>query len=155
MPEWTISFRYDEERGLAWHQVLFESLSTKRGLKLAGSGVEERAPCKPEHLAQAPQGIWDDQELDRLRAEGALELSPEKIEALCRAITIHTQVFANDDESIKITVEAAERNEFPCLGYWTWVEDDLRLPGGFVKIEAAGQTVIDAIGKEILAATSR
>jgi len=155
MPERTISIRYDGERGLEWHEQWFRDLADRRGLAAVSSDVTSQSLCTPAHLAEAPKMIWGGEDLERLRAEGKLELSAEKTEALCRPITIHSQIFANEDGTTRLTVRAAERNEYPCLGYWTWIEDDLRLPGGFVDIEGPSQAEADAIAEEILAATPR
>jgi len=150
-----MSFGYDATHTREWYENWFRRLAAARGLELVETTTETESICTPEKIEAAVGQFWDEEDVAKLRQEGKLDLLAEKIEKLCRPVTIRTDTFSNSSGSLKVVVDATEGNEFPCIGAWVWLEESVKLLGGFLTIEADDTAEIDAIAEEFLAATSR
>jgi len=150
MPTRTLSFRYDAIHDRLWHERCFREMATKRGLRLTTNRTQTRTVFKPNDVEAAVGELWNQAEVRNLQKAGALPLSSERMDRLCRPVTIHTLVFQDESGSLKVTVEAAERNEYPCIGGDVWLAKELMLPGGFIDIESSDKREIDAISNEFV-----
>ena len=144
------SFRYDEDRTRTWYFDWFGEFAARRGLVMTKNTTATQAILTPDQVD--PSIIFTEpEEIERLRGEGLIPLPPDRLERLCREITIQRQVFENDSGATRATTDYAETNEFPCLSADTWLKDELELPGGFFEYEAPTAEEVKAVADEFLA----
>jgi hypothetical protein len=155
MPERTMSFSYDATHTREWYENWFRRLAAARGLQLVGTTTAAEPICTPEHIEESVVHFWDDDDLAKLRQGGKLDLPAAKIDKLCSPVTIKTDTYSDPNGSMKVVAAATEGNEFPCIGAWVWLEDEVKLLAGFLTVEAEDRAEIDAIAEEFLAATGR
>ena len=136
MPKRIGSFRYDELHTKDWYSQCFAGLADEHGLRLVESRREQRATFKPEDVEAAVSELWPEERVRELRESGVIPLSADRMERLCRPVAVETCVFENESRTVSVTVDAADRNEFPCLSVDVWLAGEMSLPGGFVEVTA-------------------
>jgi len=151
MPRKTISFDYDKVRDRQWYCGRLGELAVRLHLRLIAETRDTQRGLTLYELEAAVNDLWCPEEIRRLQAEGVFPLARDRAERLCRPVLVETYVFENAAQTVKMTIRAAERNEFPCLGQDIWLAKDLTLPGGFVTIEASDRVQVASIADEILA----
>lgn len=145
-----LSFRYDAIHDRQWYERWFGAMAARRGLRLTTRCTQTRAVFGPNDVEAAVGELFNKAKVRELEKAGLIPLASDRVDKLCRPIAIDRHVYQDGSGSFKLTVETAQGNEFPCLGAWVYLGQELEFAGGFVTVECPAKPEIDAIADEVL-----
>ena len=149
-----MSFRYNGRRTKRWYARVFSDIAHRYGLDLFKIRRLSRQVLEPRDLEAGEREIFSDIGTKGGRQRRVPSLSPERIEKLTGIINFEERVFQNKERTVKLIVQAADRNEFPCLMADVWVADDMKLPGGFIEVIADDKALIRSLRDALIGVTT-
>ena len=143
------SFRYSAGKTRDACLEFFASLASRCEMTLV-----ERTSClhpgiPKENLAEIEKSCWRTSDYEKLKAEGLIPMSEVKAQQFMRSYNVDSYTYKTEGGEWVMVVKAADDNLYPCIGEWTWMDDDLKFSGGVVEIAVPDEITLKRMMDEI------